>query len=1734
MGQNTIRGRNTLPEYFSEQCLSLDLEVDPKTKRINSFGAIRGDTKAALLRSVKALTKDLAELDRFARGAEFLLGHNLIRFDLGYLKAVDPKLALLELPAMDTLWLSPLAFPRNPYHHLVKHYKDPRLLGSQRNNPEEDSRLAIQLLNDQQTALREHADPSLLSAWHWLVTAGNNAAGFDAFFQFLRGRPRPSDDSVKGLILEWLAPRACRTRTAEMIENAATLGWDLAYALAWISVAGGNSVMPPWVIHEHPQATWIVRRIRNTACGHSDCSWCREHHNPKRELKRWFGFENFRPEPQDPASKRPMQEMIVESSMSGNHVLGILPTGTGKSLCYQLPALSRYDKTGALTVVISPLVALMADQVDGMERSGITSAVTINGMLSLPERHDALDRVRLGDAGILIISPEQLRSVSVRNTLKQREIAAWVIDEAHCLSKWGHDFRPDYRYLGRFIREHSKEGEISPILALTATAKPEVKDEIVRHFRDKLGIEMLPYDGGSGRDNLEFVVVQTDPSRKREHVFQILHSDLLSHQKGSAIVYCAFRRHTEEMAEFLNLKEVPSAYFHSQLTPDRKKTIQTQFIDGEIRVIVSTNAFGMGIDKPDVRLVIHADIPGSLENYMQEAGRAGRDRDQARCVLLFTMEDVEKQFGMSASSRLSRQEIAGILRALRKIDSRNRRHDNKHEAGEVIVTSGEILLDDDEKVFERDEATDDTRVKTAISWLEDAILLSREENRVQVFPSSLLVGTVEEAKKKIERREKLNRFYRQKLLDITRTLIQSDLDEGISTDDLMNITGFNSREVQKALHDLEELGIANNDTVLTAYVHDGVERSSKRRLEDAYALEAALISHFREAAPDLSVSETSTLHLRIASQRLRDDGIPEPLLERILRILRGLSHDGRDEGGTGSLDLRIHEMENAQITLRRSWEALEKTAGLRRDGASVLLKHLLDCLPPSARGTDLLADTTLGGLRKALVSDLELKSRIKSPDGLLNRSLMWLHEMEVIRLDKGLTVFRPAMTIRLEQEKPVRGFSNVDFKPLKDHYDNQVLQIHVMAEYAREGLQHMTNAVRLALDYFKLDEPDFINRWMSEKGKEVTHQTTPESWHRIVEDLGNPVQKRIVADDREQQSVLVLAGPGSGKTRALVHRIAYLVRVRRENPRGIIALAYNRHAAQEIRQRLHGLIGDEGRPVTIMTCHALAMRMVGASFSGRMEKAGEHPDRDEFRAILSEAVDLLNGKGLPEDEADDQRERLLAGFRWILVDEYQDIDALQYELISALAGRTIKDPDRKLTVFAVGDDDQNIYAFSGSSVDFIRRFSSDYEVKTPIHLVENYRSTRHIITAANEMIRLASNRMKTDTPIRVNRARNREPDGGVWEVLDPVSKGRVQIFHCPSDPVSQAILAMTDLERLAGILSCWSWSRCAVIAREWKYLHPVRAYCEVRGIPVQTANEENVNIWKLRETQTLVQWLDQRRSKLFAGKELQEQLHACPDNVWRSLLDDALVMLVAEVGDEMTGQQAMEWLAEWSRGARQRQTGLLLLSAHRAKGLEFDHVTVLDGGWNRLGKNEDPDTACRLYYVTMTRACQMLNLVRFEPISAMGHNSGGSAKLMTEEFLGSRSVVIRKHAVRDGDQTGLDRLYALPKLSEINLGFAGRLRGDLHTSITAIADLAIGDPLQFRQSGNRWEYHDMSGRRVGVMARTFTMPEGYRIAAASVYAVIVWKQVPDSNDYPGVMRDRWEVVVPEIIYEPVS
>ncbi|TDX29238.1 ATP-dependent DNA helicase RecQ [Rhodovulum visakhapatnamense] len=1689
-----------------ERCLSVDLEVDPKTARIFDLAAVRFGGGPAVVAPKGPVARGLDQLEKALGKSAHVIGHNILRHDIEHLLAVRPRLAAKLAAPIDTLWLNPLAFPRNPYHHLVKHYRDGRLQAGHVNDPELDARLVFEVLQNQIEALTGigTTSPESLIAYHYLATLMDRSEGFDAVFSDVRKAPRPDRAAAFAAIETLLAGQVCGARVGPVLDSLSdpNAGWPMAYALAWISVAGGESVMPPWVRASFPQAGLIVRDLRDTSCGDDACAWCATKNDPVAALRSWFGFDGFRPQPVD-RDGIPLQQVIVAEVMRHANVLGILPTGTGKSVCYQVPALSLYEKTGALTVVISPLVALMADQVQGMERAGISSAVTVNGMLSMPERQDALDRVRLGQAAILLISPEQLRSVSVRSVLAQREVGLWVLDEAHCVSKWGHDFRPDYRYVGRFVREFSGDAAPAPVLCLTATAKPEVVRDITDHFRDRLGVELRLFDGGATRTNLTFSVQPTGKESKLSDILTVLSDRLPKGDTSGAVVYCATRNETERVAQFLKDQGLAAAHFHAGLTADDKLAVQDRFRRGALRVIAATNAFGMGIDKPDIRLVVHADIPGSLENYLQEAGRAGRDRDPADCVLLYLSDDVERQFTLTARSRLTQREIGAILRALRRIDEHTR------NSGRVVATPGEIMREEKERDFVRDSATDDTRIKTAVSWLEEAALVSREENRVQVFPSSLLVRTLAEAETRLTR-DDISTTRRDQLLSIVRHVMATPPDRGITTDELTGISGLTHRALSKAMADLETLGIARNDIAITVSVHVGVENQSRQRMRRAMRLEEALVARMRELAPDTGVGDGAPLDLAAASQCLRGEGHEEASPHVLERLLRSIERDGRDsDGGFGNIRLRKLSAKTLEVVLQRTWRVVEQTASVRWMAAEKLLDLLIAKVPPGTKGKDIQVETTAGALLGALTGDALIRDAgVKDMTKLMERALLWLHEQQAVVLGKGLTVFRSAMTIEL---KPGRaGFTRKDFLPLEEHYREQTLQTHVMAAYADRGLDRIDEAVRLSEDYFALDQDRFLQRWMPGRGIEIRRQTTGKAWKQIVEDLGNPVQQEIVADDREETNVLVLAGPGSGKTRVLVHRIAYLLRVKREDPQGILVLTYNRHAAAEIRTRLRGLVGEDAARVTVSTCHALAMRLVGASFA---DSAAETRD---FDGILLEAVRQITGEGLSRSEAEAQREALIQGYRWILVDEYQDIGPEEYALIAAVAGRSLEDPDQRLSLFAVGDDDQNIYAFAGASISYIRQFEEDYRAK-PKFLTENYRSTRYIIDAANQVIEPARGRMKAGHEITVDTARRLDPGGGAMAGHDPVGRGRVQFLDVAEDDRAQAVAAVDELVRISRLDPDFNWGRCAIVSRDWRRLGPVRAYAERLGVPVEMANEKLPSVWRLREMQRLVAGLRARPTAMLSIQDILDLLNAEAPNRWVDLLAEGIGGLARELGGKtIPVPDAIEWLAEWARDIREAQQGLLLLTAHRSKGLEFDHVVILNGGWKALSRGEDGEAPRRLFYVAMTRARRSLAVV----------TSGAHAFVIAD----SESEVLRKVEMpRRLDLPEPDQ-YQVPDLASVDLSYAGRLR-DGNATLGAIAAAKVGDPVTLDLQGGKWRILDGQGRVLGCMARTWAPPEGTGLVSGRVGAVIRWRKTDNDEAFQTyIRRDEWETILPELVF----
>ena len=332
-------------------------------------------------------------------------------------------------------------------------------------------------------------------------------------------------------------------------------------------------------------------------------------------LKQYFGYDQF----------RPLQEDIISNVRAGHDSLVIMPTGGGKSLCYQLPAL-RFE---GITLVVSPLIALMKDQVDGLKAIGI-KAEFINSSQSYGETTRIRGEALRGELKILYVSPERLALEGFQNFLKQLTVSLVAVDEAHCISEWGHDFRPDYRGLGALRRSMPEV----PFIALTATATHRVRDDIVT----QLGLNSPKrFVASFNRENLAYEI------RKKQNAFgQIV--ELLETRRGqSAIIYCFSRKETEEIAVDLQQLGFAAKSYHAGMDSEARRRTQEGFITGEFTIVVATIAFGMGIDKPDVRLVVHYSLPKSLEAYYQETGRAGRDGLPSDCVLLYSYGDKSKQ-----------------------------------------------------------------------------------------------------------------------------------------------------------------------------------------------------------------------------------------------------------------------------------------------------------------------------------------------------------------------------------------------------------------------------------------------------------------------------------------------------------------------------------------------------------------------------------------------------------------------------------------------------------------------------------------------------------------------------------------------------------------------------------------------------------------------------------------------------------------------------------------------------------------------------------------------------------------------------------------------------------------------------------------------------------------------------------------------------------------------------------
>ena len=1230
----------------------------------------------------------IVEFINFLDDSEFICGHNILNHDLKYLCKVHEAEHIAHFKAIDTLYLSPLLFPKKPYHHLLK---DDKLHTNELNNPVNDSKKAKELFFDELNAFNNFPN-NIREIFYTLLKELDE---FKFFFDYISYRHFKQSLELPLLIKGNFSTLICDNADLKNIIGTSPI--ELAYSLALIHCSDRDSITPRWVTKNYPKIEQVLYLLRNKPCV-PGCSYCNKALNPHYALKKYFGFQKFRT-----YANEPLQENAVKATIDNKSILAVFPTGGGKSITFQLPALMEGKNVKGLTVVISPLQSLMKDQVDNLEKSGITEAVTINGLLDPIERSKSFERVENGSASLLYISPESLRSKTIEHLLLGRNIIRIVIDEAHCFSSWGQDFRVDYLYIGDFIKSLQKKKNLSetiPVSCFTATAKQKVIEDICDYFNNKLKLDLQLFTSKASRTNLSYKVYNN--TGKEEKYIKL--RDIIESENCPCIIYVSRTRRAYELAARLLQDGFNAKAFHGKMNIREKSENQDSFISGETQIIVATSAFGMGVDKKDVGKVIHYDISDSLENYVQEAGRAGRDEKiSAECFVLFDEEDLNKHFILLNQTKVSVKEIRQIWQAIKELTKL--RSKVSSSALEIARKAG---WDDSVNEIE-------TRVKTAISTLEESGYIERGQNMPRIYANSIQCKNASEAIFKINNSEKFeNDIQKQKAARIIKKLFSTKSSKHSNEeipeariDYISDHLAIVKEDVLRIITLLREEGILADKKDLTAFIKQYENNNRSLSILNKYQ-EAAL-----HLVPYMEEQET-TINLKQLTGDLIQKGcrnITPKIIKEIFTFwtikhwIKNTSNPYSKNHITVLSNLNKNELQEKLIMLHYP--------------AEVIVKYMYWKSTLNDEKTDFLSNEVL-----VEFSVIELKKIVNEKDDFFKKNvkvenientLFYLSRIGAIKIDGGFMVVYNRLTIdRLENNNRAQ-FKKNDYTKLEQFYQNKIQQIHIVGEYAKKMIENYKIALLFVEDYFHLNYTSFINKYFpGSRSDEIKINITPKKFRQLFASL-SPTQLSIIKD-RESRYIVVAAGPGSGKTKLLVHKLASLLLIEDVKHEQLLMLTFSRAAATEFKKRLIELVGNAAHYIEIKTFHSYCFDLLGRV--GNLEKSDE---------VLKETVDKIL-----KDEIDLNRITKTV----LVIDEAQDMNSDEFELV-----KTLMKHNRKMRVIAVGDDDQNIFEFRGSSSKYMAKFLTAKNT-TKYELTENYRSKKNLVEFTNQFSLFLKNRLK--------------------------------------------------------------------------------------------------------------------------------------------------------------------------------------------------------------------------------------------------------------------------------------------------------------------------------------------------------------------------------------------------------
>lgn len=1638
----------------------VDLEVHKKPEKIYKIGAIKATVKyTSEYKSIELCEPDnndkfyfeidnsknsydteventLNELYKFVDNADYICGHNIIAFDSKYLeegKKIKEKKEE-KFKYIDTLTISPFLRAEYPYHKLEKGYKYAGLC----NDPIKDVKECHKRLKDEIERFLEmrdnNEDKVILDIIASLLKRKDESFQPESkldyeelweqenhFFELVGfkvpkeydGEGEDEDETIINNITEKIMilykGEICESARDAVKEYVKKTPRALGYYLANIFVnkkmneSDSDHIrhvsLSPYVERCFMGIDELNRTLRGTKCKDAKCSYCKKMFDADKALKRIFpdkkGFLTIN----ENGKERSLQKEGAELALENKSIFAIFPTGGGKSLTFQLPAIMQWEQMGALTVVISPLQSLMNDQIkECNENNKIGEMVTINGSQTDRERKDSIEMVRSGQASVLEISPEILRSSRIHGLLRDRMIARFVIDEAHCFSSWGQEFRPDYQYIGKLLEKLKKYKGLNsniPVSCFTATANKNVIRDIKKYFEDEkwkyeledcmtkaqrnnLSYEIRRVETGSKQtDNRDTIRDKCEEAKKIE-LLELLKSILNSDKKrlgGSIIVFAAYTKSTEALARAINVEfgaEI-AQFFHGDMPKEDKKAAQDSFMEGKCKIMVSTSAFGMGVDKKDVRYVIHYDISQSFEDYVQEAGRAGRDGRCAKCIILYSEGDYDLDTidNLQSVSKITLRDINIIWNYIRSIKRKDKN----------VLTSFKVLSSKirTKKTANKNKDSAENKARAIIQILENKRYLERNDDITRSYCVAKKSQDPKEILKTLP--DETDKVWMNCILDYMNDH-RFDPD-GVDIITLRNETAllversenyeqikgiFENRrkdvgafiKLLRLLNDKSAV-MTHSDVRLSLETEKTAVESVESKTEEIYKEENRMFKVLQKNSGVLDFSEDKGKYTR-----------------KILMIWR---YDGYVD--------KYNSLETLKCRTRKKEYAkwIEECIRIR--------EHIINRREVCEKLWQKVKEKGVFEFNKS--DFLNENSEFSSTD--LDSALRFFSYMELLDVRDETRVFEKSISLTIKKDEE---FKEDDYSDMTNYYSRKDYQKIILKKFVDiVSGKPDGSATKMISDYFSCEWSKFLNDYKIEDEKNKSDISKNDLYHFYKGRKLNAKQIKVVDEGVGQNArihpiVHVTAGPGSGKTTVMVKKVASLIGREGYEPQDILILSHTNATNDEIKSRIADEIGSDAYRIEIRTFHSFANAV--NDVLGMDERSTSKYDCKYFSALADELRKLK--------ETPIYQENAIYRKKVLILDEAQDLNEYMYEFICGLKAVNYDNEKNYLRIIMVADDNQLIHDFlrngdtdeknRASAVNIQKLKKTDKkgeELENKIrsvgeyYLTVNYRSKKTIVDYSQDFKEtfILKKEGRSDNEIKKEHMKSK-------------TKVKGEIHWCVPDPKTPYILKCMA-ERIAKDINEWNHSTplsIGVLTDKTEYITKLVGLIKnaMRKYDIVKPLEEKVkfNIVKEKGNYFSILYLDEFHAIMrrldevsfddgtVTSEILNERLEDFKTAYKKSRYCDVAIRFVNEMADEsginiyklknrlglITFDEFVDKYCEQrdSDSVSKPLVEINLVNIHKAKGTEFEWVYMYAPNSNsRFKRNIE-----RMRYVAMTRA----------------------------------------------------------------------------------------------------------------------------------------------------------------------